>query len=151
MEKDKYYTPSIEEFCIGFEFQRADIKLKDESFEWFDEVYGNGFYIEDSNKIIKRNRLRDVKWMSLIEGTRVKYLDREDIEECGWIFQRKSGPSQFFKLLKSENVNLVYQFDDKLDKSPFINIYFSNGPEFTYDMKIKNKSELKRILNQLGI
>ena len=147
MGNAKYYTPSIEEFHVGFE---CEIEYKHRfvdaivDFSPLDKEVSFVCTNENYCLIITEEILSSHK-------IRVKHLDREDIEECGWVFNRKSGPSQIFKLLKSENVNLVYQFDDKLDKSPFINIYFSNGPEFTYDMKIKNKSELKKLLSQLGI
>ena len=64
---DKYYTPTIEEFHIGFEF------YEDINGEKFKQVFGEMF-----------TELRQIE-NGLSNGSLyVKYLDKEDIESLGW-------------------------------------------------------------------
>lgn len=138
---NKYYTPSIEEFHIGFEY------------EYFNE-YTNSYVpeivtIED---IVERPIFENIelnkKQHSLL---RVKYLDKEDIESLG------------FKLSEGSDCDYINEHGDKLH----VGTYYHHGDEgFTLwltkiinkvEVKvlqwyhIKNKSELKVLLKQLGI
>lgn len=61
--KDKYYTPSIEEFHVGFEFE-----LKDP----ITQIWVKFIFEEDKLWFIKSNI------------SRVKYLNKEDIESLGF-------------------------------------------------------------------
>jgi hypothetical protein len=105
---DKYYTPEISEFHVGFEY----------------------------------------------EYVRVKHLDREDIESLGWVQNEFKGT-----IIKNEFV---------LKNKPYkrigdnIKLYHYSGGDIhiscTYSElmtlfrgTLKNKSELKRLMVQLGI
>ena len=141
----KYYTPSIEEFYVGFEYQRPEIKLPEEEFIWVPEVYGNMCYIENSNKIIKRDCFQKIEWMTLIEKTRVKHLDRYDIESLGWEIDASSRDFWCFHLKKESKYNHALSFS--LDGS--VNLW--NNEENIFKGTIKNKSELKKVMVMLGI
>jgi hypothetical protein len=70
---------------------------------------------------------------------RVKHLDREDIESCG-----------------AEHLHLgVYKLSDRLTlihQSDVNNVILKDSKgEWDFRLIIKNKSELKRILKQIGI
>ena len=69
METDlkKYYQPDISEFHVGFEYEEA-WGLERVNQEWIKEV----FKIDQSP-------------VHLLPKLRVKYLDREDIESCGFV------------------------------------------------------------------
>ena len=71
---DKYYTPDISEFREGFEFQHfVDDKWKNMTF------YAKGrFQFPD---ICGRSDLRSYPFW---KNSRVKYLDKEDIESLGF-------------------------------------------------------------------
>lgn len=127
--KDKYYTPEIEEFHVGFEYERCD-----DGYKWFLDVYPRA--------------AEHIKLENFLSYTRVKYLDSDDIESLGF---KQIDPHPFYTLNRSETHWLAIQtlHDDKcliglIDKSKptdwnplFVGI-------------IKNKSELKRTLKQIG-
>ena len=124
METNKYYHPDISEFHVGFEYE-----FKGQT-DWVKTTYGS-FLPKHPEYYIKNK-----EW-------RVKHLDKEDIESLGFIselvedgvvgFKRKSDikarPYFYFLLNDTElNINIC-------------DVLFT----------IKNKSELKRLLVQLGI
>ena len=140
----KYYTPTIEEFHVGFEYEARIPKM--ESFS--KEV----FYFNDSHKhLVNRVTIHE-------KDVRVKYLDKEDIESLGWEIDkaRLDGETQlkFYK----DNKCLYYRKENHeigiFTIDPSKNDYYSRYNIDTTKVHIiiiKNKSELKRLLKQLGI
>lgn len=143
---DKYYTPELEELHFGFEC----------------EVYNSTerYMFEAKNGWIKTcigivNELRFMPTiLSLINDSqiRVKYLDREDIEECGW---EKSGTENDLYSInwienptERENAIWLKQFDGNrlqiIDSRHKWHVSLFHGT-------IKNKSELKKLMKQLNI
>ncbi|MEE9379620.1 MAG: hypothetical protein V3V33_16465 [Candidatus Lokiarchaeia archaeon] len=132
----KYYTPEIEEFHVGFEYEVA-INDSEEGIKWIVLICNEGQVIPEIN-------LDKGKYV------RVKYLDREDIESLGWKYQ----PDR-------DNIELFY--DNKTRKHSIIHNTINNWVIVTLRNEerkedytvfvgtIKNKSELKRLLKQLGI
>jgi len=128
----KYYTPEISEFHVGFEFQGfADNGWEDESIRDWRELY----------TVIDR--------YSHTAGFRVKTLDREDIESKGFAHVG----SGWYKY--RHGVMVEYWTDLKLRKwkgNQIIITGFRGDEEgVLFSGDIKNKSEFKRILKQLGI
>jgi len=141
---DKYYTPVIEEFHVGFEFESntfstsfAVLDFQDPTKDvvsestptWIKETFGlhhfsiwNSSY--DFKMVLDDNRLR------------VKYLDKEDIESLGF---KQTIKDQYYK----------DDFELLIDADLFIQIIKDNG--FVFQGTIKNKSELIILLKQLGI
>ena len=80
----EYYTPTIDEFHVGFEYEEEDTIYTDKG--WYTKksnvfkkcVYGNDSYIQNYylNERVKRNLF--------VNKIRVKYLDKDDIEELGF-------------------------------------------------------------------
>ena len=134
MVDNKYYTPTIEEFHVGFEFE---VNYTDEG--WTKEVFcsGEGRNIDSVSKL--KAFLGRAKFK---EAYRVKHLDREDIESLGFVF-------------KGGDTHLTYHYGGyAITHTPSnnkINIYYYDGSEFVNAITIKNKSELKRLLKQLNI
>jgi len=121
-EMDKYYTPTIEEFHVGFEYE---FKEKSEifSFDKFpDSTSWNLSTVLDNNFI------------------RVKYLDREDIESFGFIQDSYDSFSKGYVSLELDEDQLV-RIDER--KSEFNHRLFAGT--------IRNRSELKKILTQIGV
>ena len=131
--ENKYYPPEIEEFHEGFsheykgpldtKWHKEDFKLKgpNPNFSWF-----------------------------LTEGHfRVKFLDREDIESLG--FEIPQGGLDY---IYKKSINTVdYFLITNSDYPNKIEIRCSN-PSWAFGSflgTIKNKSELKVLLKQLGI
>jgi len=141
MEDNKYYIPSINEFFIGFKYERLIIDNW-KSFTMTDVP----LFIDTNAKVLKE--LLEDKWI------RVKYLDKEDIESLGFVLNDNRGMSE----------NYGYEFTKSTDK-PFkkgfnLIFYWPNSNRlaitrlansYLFDGKIKNISELRKLLKQLDI
>lgn len=141
--KDKYYIPSIDEFHFGFEYEEKDGNWKNETFNGYPSLTKHTF--EDNHG----------DWYDSIEEfieakfVRVKYLDREDIESLGWEYKGDDKDGRNLSMYQINGYVLndytPYEYDD-------LKIYVSGVPANTlFNGIIKNKSELKRLMNQLGI
>ena len=140
--ESNYYTPDIEEFHRGFDF-----------------------YILDGNPETEKwnprpTNFTDNQLIEMIEAgiVKVKYLDREDIESLG--FEHNPHYSNGFYGYTSKDVNtmIAHQFIDLSKDTTKITILKNKKTchlggslwEPIFVGKIKNKSELKRILKQIG-
>ena len=133
MKKDKYYTPRIEEFHVGFEYESEVMQSCGSSVSYIKEII-----TEDDN--IKELYYPN-EWYDF---PRVKYLDKEDIEDLG------------FKLdFNKEDVRFSYvNFPFRLNHVPHrdeVCIYKWGDEEDRFFGTIKNKSELKILLKQLQV
>ena len=140
MEKSKYYTPTIDEFYVGFEYET----LPPDSTEWRKRIYS--IYVDT---II----LNDSIQMKGNMRVRVKYLDREDILSLGWVEYKTDKQWWYTK-------GDYRLFNDDLTHRVHIELYIpekDGKPEWTHRLgtsfagTIKNKSELKTLLKQLSI
>ena len=133
--KDKYYTPTIEEFHVGFEYESSYLEdydtWKKEIIDTVDVGYFYSTYTGDA----------------VPTEFRVKYLDREDIESLGFIFVadewwHKTNIGDNWQILKigKNSYQITYGQNEYIDKSKGM-----------FSGVIKNKSELKRLLKQLNI
>ena len=139
----EYYTPTIEEFHVGFECEVYNKFSK----EWYAFLFNQVF--EDTSVAY-----------NFTEGKyRVKYLDKEDIEGLGFEFKGKAIKSFFevdcwFLLPDSESFKcskLTIQLCEKLRTVKIIGYIASACEEDTlFEGSCKNKSELGRILKQIG-
>lgn len=140
MGRKKYYTPSIEEFHVGFEYEIYDCDGLG-NYDW-NRAYFEGVIAGKSKGTFKHT------WESLQklieqEEVRVKYLDKEDIGSLGWILEQKPLAS-FYEgeyYVSDEGNTTTFQFENIDQAEPIIDI---NGNYF----KIKNKSEFKKLMNQ---
>lgn len=134
-----YYIPTSDEFCTGFEFE---------------------VYMED--KGFQQSIFDDELPSTLLEKSRVKILDSDDIKELGFRIKQESTNTtnnsttiEFIKNVISEQP-LVYKLylTIKYDM-PYVTLVKDvNDFEdelYIANMHIKNKSELKWILNRYGI
>lgn len=132
---DKYYIPSIEEFHVGFEYERLYID------EWlsdapFPEMAGD-HAIENTEFLLDEGLIR------------VKYLDKEDIEELGfhhWATNHNPKGELVGYELSNERFNITFILKDS-----FLEIVETITYKPYFEGYIKNKSELKKILQQIGI
>ena len=149
----KFYVPSIEEFHVGFEYEfNCPTGKKGES-EWKKEVY-------DKRKWFHSNSGISYEWLIKEGDIRVKYLDKSDIESL--VHTNAEDFHTIFKLRNKYTDELVFQTywveeDEFLDEEYiYWNIKY-NTFKITHKSKtlfrgtIKNKSELKRVLKQIGI
>ncbi|MHA1305570.1 MAG: hypothetical protein ACTSPI_17860 [Candidatus Heimdallarchaeaceae archaeon] len=150
MEK-KYYTPEIEEFHVGFEFEvfidkiDAWIGFTYSQYTFFNEVIeggwsGKGFTIAEKLPLKK---------------VRVKYLDREDIESLGWEYipHNNANTDRWHDVHKKGEYEIISGAPDKSIAIRKVEGYTLGIKQVTgmFIGTIKNKSELKKLLKQLGI
>ena len=121
---NKYYTPSIEEFYVGFEYESSY------------DAQGNGPWskrcVDDSYQLVT---------VGDYEQVRVKYLDIDDILSFGFTLVDEYddlGQATFEK----EEWFIVWTKDAT-------EIHY--GEDMVFCGKLKNKSEFGRILKQLEI
>lgn len=151
--ENKYYTPEIEEFHVGFEFEYIGA-----TGGWEECSFGNDEIIHSELEQFKD------ELMKVAHSTnRVKYLDREDIESLG------------FKLYHSDlSLTNTLWFDapyfDERKAKDLVSIQYNTHSNWalitianrTKDGKstdhvvkfsgfVKNKSELKKLMSMLNI
>jgi len=155
--ENKYYTPEIEEFCEGFQYEKR-VNTIGEKVEAYFAVDGKIVIVPDyvcteedwadKEFSLSNSKEQDIEKL-LEEGRlRVEYLDREDIESLGFIYI-KSQPGlteDYFELISTEWC-MDYDYSTQYCRI-FIN---SDGDSTFFAGTIKNKSELKRILKMLNI
>ncbi len=142
--ENKYYNPEIEEFNVGFEFESNYLKVDwaKQTLKLEEMAHFYDSYILDASSL----------------EFRVKYLDREDIEDLGWNYTEDSSAGDgnirwfdsytikggFYKLNSFGHIPSIG--DNLCDK---VIIFSQGGENIIFEGKIKNKSELKKLLKQL--
>jgi len=154
--KDKYYTPTIEEFHVGFEYEALEVK---------DNTWNKDTFTEKDKFPIFKTGI-ELGWL------RVKHLDREDIESVGFKLEKEASehlPGDLFQMKAKnphgEDATVCIYF---VYSTNWAVVYWAeatggnymltvNIPELrtasnnAFAGRISNKSELKRILNQIGV
>jgi len=142
--KNKYYTPEIEEFHVGFEYE---VKVP-EGKCWSKEIFHlNELHI----KLIKHVAIQDEFTHRAI---RVKYLDKDDIESLGWSYDHDMKESDeniynkdnWMMLHENGKISITYR-DPCKNEEVMIKLRTTE----VYNITIKNKSELKKLMKQLNI
>lgn len=140
MESSKYYTPTIDEFYVGFEYETSYLQdynvWKKEILEKNEIEYFFSSYIKDASPI----------------EFRVKYLDKKDIESLGF----KEVSKKWFSINPSGKlgywVEVILDYRWYSDNNEIrISGRRGNEMEKLFIGGIKNKSELKKLLKQLNI
>jgi hypothetical protein len=136
---EKYYTPEIEEFCVGFEYEYKN-SSSDTLFEFEKAIINSSSsFLLGELENESEHLLSNIEFEISQGYIRVKYLDKEDIEEQGFIFSWEDYDKGDFTLtyIRTEINSLLILKDSRM----------SNGKIFVG--QIKNKSELKKLLKQL--
>lgn len=159
-----YYTPDISEFHVDFEYEEEDTIYTDKG--WYTKksnifkkcIYGNDSYIQNYylNERIKRNLF--------VNKVRVKYLDRQDIEELGFIqntfIDGSTSETHISASLKNNDIEIYLGYSPetyRLNIRKYIPEFSKYLDRIDYKCEplfngfIKNKSELKTLLKQLNI
>jgi len=155
-QEKKYYTPEIEEFHVGFEYE-SKTKPSNDWRPRITNIYRDNIILNDA-----------LNGKCELE-VRVKYLDQADIEELGWQIRKEAeGTNPYLYRLKPQKLifphnpelHTVYLAQTTssykrcliyLQQDSIIGVE-KNMPEILlFNGIIKNKSELKRLMKQLGI
>jgi hypothetical protein len=171
IERSKHYIPDISEFYVGFEYERKNGEYWEKDIITPTDLYGTTAkgYENEFEEIA--TKLRDV---------RVKYLDREDIESLGFERDSyyceiidNIEPTRKPMMLGagfSKNSIVIQCICDSPNGYGFTDVYYDMVDQDTgvyiikynkeekfkrdkilFSGKIKNKSELKKILKQIGV
>lgn len=133
MNDKKYYTPTIDDICVGLEYEAESIPGSN---DWMKLVIPHQ---------IKYYLMGIERFWHLPNTVRVKHLDREDIESLGWEYDEEAAGVSFYD--NKNNKRFVLIFCEDLDRVEISD----EESEFGFIGIIKNKSELKRLMKQLGI
>lgn len=136
--ESKYYTPEIEEFHVGFEYEF------NKNNNWIKHQIGKPriFALDDFNNLFLN--ISNDNWGNYV---RVKYLDKEDIESLGFEEIKQSNTNNF--TFKSTNDNFL-QLNISYGEPCKVSIFHYEGWD-TPIILLKNKSELKKLLKQLNV
>ena len=160
-----YYTPDISEFHVGLWYQFYTFDN-----EWVDCKMGyepieikNSFIISTKGyeSFPLFNEMKEYL-QNRLDRIRVKYLDRQDIEELGFKVSNEPNSEVY---LDSGELSILQTIDVKDNKLFYIVYYIKtiNGvrrkhtisilkkDKLVFRGDIKNKSELKTLLKQLNI
>jgi hypothetical protein len=141
MENNKYYTPTIEDIYIGFEYEYLNSKeiwVKSNDFS-------NEYMYEDSPLY---GVYKDIE----NEKIRVKYLDKEDIETEGFeLVDEGEYQVDSYYSKKVDKVQAVIEYRVRLWSDSWVNIWSEDTGSTYFGGTIKNKSEFKRILKMIGV
>lgn len=153
MEGKKYYTPELEEFHVGFEYEYKDGPESD-----FEPKIHTVFTEQEKRMWVHEFREFEGKYVTAPIFYRVKYLDREDIESLGW--KKFNGFNnnfcrETFTTYEREDGYLMTIHNNCYEQAYWFYIHNQkDGNEQKHEefrIKIKNKSELKKVLKMLGI
>ena len=141
--ENKYYTPDISEFHVGFEYERMN------GTDWEKAELTN---VDCWGTMARgyENEFEEID--SLIRSVRVKCLDKEDIESLG--FKQLKSPIWFHvenvSLFNSGVCDLRISIWPREDNIRITISYPGVDDEQIFVGKCKNKSELKQILKMIG-
>lgn len=157
---NKYYTPSLEEFHIEFRYEynsESYLSLLDStSGNWKKEVF-NACCGQDGE-----SEFHDLLRLLEIGGLRVKFLDKDDIEELGWGYK---GKHWFYLQDEYYEINVDYFTSFYLHKHNSSDTgrggytiiestpggYSLEGDVYKFDGELRNYNELKFIMERTGI
>lgn len=141
MEDNKFYVPTIEEFHVGFEFERL-VKLKG----------GTSVPIEEHCEIWEKEVFTEESLVTALAYwpfvVRVKYLDREDIESLDWVLDEEEDGRMIFTHKYLSYIRLFTSIQEYSTDRPMT---ISSDTSILFTGNIKNKSRLKSIMDWTGV
>lgn len=147
--EEKYYTPTIEEFHVGFEYEYKETFLDGtvKTQEEFDSKAWKTAITDCGDLPYIARSLSGTNSLNGLIGLRVKHLNQEGLEDLGFTVFSTS-PLEGWMLKHNKQINIKCIEDHKIA----LQAIRSNRLVFDItSLLIKNKSELKRILRQLQI
>jgi hypothetical protein len=146
IKKDKYYTPEIEEFHVGFEYEGRLAGV-------------NGGVTDWEKRIFYKEQLPFIKGCEeTLKHFRVRYIDKEDLVSMGFSLEVNCGNELgegYSRYVYGESRNYPYIVIDNFPETEKFRIFelFAEGGRSInlFSGTINNKSELKKLIQQLGI
>lgn len=162
--KSKYYTPELEEFHVGFEYEAYeigytyDVELIEEQPAVL-QILGNPIqsaaWVKKEYSLLDFSSVIDGELDAYIPEVRVKYLDIEDIESLGWKLsheQNSQNPKGFYFTYVFRKSGMYLDFyPNRKDKITVHNGGHYEDYNCLFTGQVKNKSELKKLLKMIGV
>lgn len=147
---EKHYVPSIEEFHVGFEYELLTTVQEKRHGSIVNTKQFRTKVVKDLSNSVTYNLKEDLR----ASWVRVKYLDKEDIESLGFEYNGgkmvKNFQDRFHIVDGNRQLNLVYTYGNKLLRLDVEDlVMFEESYNYLFQGIVKNKSELKRILEQV--
>jgi len=155
--ENKYYTPEISEFHVGFEFQKKETiksgiahhKNQNKPLEINKiETFWNSIVFQksllDNTWNAMDYTLKEVAEFIKSDEIRVKYLDRQDIEECGFEYLKKGWGDSSLIFRHPKGFEIYFRGNCSLNISNHYSTVIFEG-------NVKNKSELLKVFKMLNI
>ena len=136
MENNLYYTPTISEFYVGFEYEEYQFLEKN--------------WKTVKCEFIKPNTTIDPKWF------RVKTLNQSDIESLGWKYDVNMSELEYDSFYiepgyDNKNRFIQYSLQNYKNGKVYLDKCINSGVHEIGFITIKNKSELIKLMQQLNI
>ena len=157
--ENKYYTPTIEEFCEGFQYEKRVNTVGEEVEAYFaldGEIVKIPNYVcteEDwVRKTFSNNENQEIVELLKEGKIRAKYLDKEDIKSLGFIqltddcFYKNLEKYKTYKGILNPEIRILIK-----DNTTIYLLGENDSKLDLFSGTIKNKHELKRVLTMLGI
>ena len=135
MEKEKYFTPEMQDFYLNYEFELQTNK------GWKKGIFPNLIEEESDNFGLVEKYKQDI-FMKLAHAiTRVPFLTKEQIENEGWEFTEQINNRLYFR-----KGAFVLTFEDD-----YINIDNTKGQDIGYWGKCKDINTFRYLIKLLEI
>ena len=135
MEKEKYFTPEMQDFYLNYEFELQTNK------GWKKGIFPNLIEEESDNFGLVEKYKQDI-FMKLAHAiTRVPFLTKEQIENEGWEFTEQINNRLYFR-----KGAFVLTFEDD-----YINIDNTKGMDIGYWGKCKDINTFRYLIKLLEI
>lgn len=133
--EEKYYTPTIEEFHVGFEYERCD-----DGYSYFKDTFPRAINLE----LFFKHSERFLPYM------RVKCLDREDILSLGWI--DKIQTDKYYLIVDGDEIQFYPDaYHSEEGQGIGCQIFYKLGDKINeMAVWIKNITELRQLMKFHG-
>ncbi len=146
-EKEKYYIPNINEFHIGFQYEKYDERIAGYANPPKEFINTNWHrFTYDLNSI----RLSQLGTHLFNKTIRVKHLDEDDLQELGFTYDIMVG----YRFRDRYTLTLLMVNEDNTKQISYIRkigIVDKFLNQIMFFGEIKNKSEFIKLLKQLEI
>ena len=144
-EETKYYTPTKSDWVEGLEYEYQN--------KWSPDWRKYTIDLDTSFSMLSPDgEFADDRPFNNESKFRIKCLDREDIEELGWRESHFSNGNYFhFDVMKGEERTATFRLH-KSGEICIIDSYTASAIQLpSFQGWVKNKSELKKLMYQLGM
>ena len=141
--EEKYYTPSIEEFRVGFEFEVNCILVSGKD-NWIKSLF------LDRQDVYKLDR-EDLEKHLENDLIRVKCLTREDIVDLGFQESPDEPEEWYWKFRGNDDIQLYVETSPERDEKFGMSISIYDNIGIFFQGFVRNISELELILKNMEV